>query len=79
MSGSFLGVVIFFEQEELQALVVEFSDRLRRDPKLAPVLARLVGNHWAAAEANFHDFLQSQLFGDHRAKASDRYIGCFFD
>jgi hypothetical protein len=66
MSGSFLGVVMFFEQEELQALTVEFSDRLRRDPELAPLLARLVGNHWAAAETAFYNFLQSQLFADAR-------------
>ena len=66
MSGSFLGVVMFFEREELQALTDEFSDRLRRDPELAPVLTRLVGNRWAGAEAAFHHFLHSQLFGDAR-------------
>ena len=66
MSVSFLGVVMFFEREEMQALTDEFSDRLRRDPELAPVLTRLVGNRWAAAEAAFRYFLQSQLFGDAR-------------
>jgi hypothetical protein len=66
MSGSFLGVVMFFEQEELQALTLEFSDRLRRDPELAPVMKRFIGNRWAEAEAAFQNFLQSQLFGDTR-------------
>lgn len=66
MSGNFLGMVMYFEREELRALTVEFSDRLRRDPELTPVLTRLVGNHWAAAEAAFHHFMLSQLFGDAR-------------
>jgi hypothetical protein len=64
MVTGFLGSVMFFEAEELQTLAGVFSDRLRRDPSLAPALRCLVGNHWAAAESAFEDFFKSQLFGD---------------
>ena len=67
-SVSFLlaGPVVFFERDELEVLVLEFSDRLRRDSALFPVLSQLIGNRWAHAEAECEAFLTSALFSDGR-------------
>jgi hypothetical protein len=60
------GPVIFFERDELEVLVLEFSDRVRRDSVLLPVLSQLIGNRWAEAEAECEAFLTSALFSDGR-------------
>jgi hypothetical protein len=71
MSFLLSGPVLFFEQEELEILVLEFSDRLRRDKNLAPVLSRLIGNGWAEAEAATVGFLTGVLFADGQAKIDE--------
>lgn len=50
MSVSLLSQAHHFDETDLSQLVIEFSDRLRRDTQLRPALDRLVGNHWAEAE-----------------------------
>lgn len=71
MSFLLSGPVLFFEQEELDVLVLEFSDRIRRDRELAPVLSQLIGNGWAAAEAATVSFLTCSLFSDGRPKLDE--------
>lgn len=46
--------------------MLEFSDRVRRDSTLFPVLSQLIGNRWAEAEAESEAFLTSALFSDGR-------------
>ncbi len=53
---------VYFEDSEIRALVVEFSERLRRDPRVRPALDRLVGNRWLEAEQNAESFLTAMLF-----------------
>ena len=60
------GPIVFFERDELEILAVEFSDRVRRDGMLFPVLSQLIGNRWAEAEAEGEAFLASALFSDGR-------------
>lgn len=71
MSFLLSGPVLFFEQEELDVLVLEFSDRIRRDKDLSPVLSRLIGNGWAEAEAAAVDFLTCVLFADGRPEIDE--------
>ena len=66
MSFLLSGPIVFFERDELEILVVEFSDRVRRDSMLSPVLSQLIGNRWAEAEAEGEAFLTSALYGDGR-------------
>jgi hypothetical protein len=60
------GPVVFFERDELEILVLEFSDRVRRDSMLFPMLSQLIGNRWEEAEAESEAFLASALFSDGR-------------
>ncbi len=66
MSFLLSGPVVFFERDELDVLVLEFSDRVRRDSTLFPVLSQLIGNRWAEAETECGAFLTSALFSDGR-------------
>jgi len=52
----------YFDEADLDALVREFSERLRRDTSLRPVLDRLIGNRWEDAEATVGAFLRATLF-----------------
>jgi hypothetical protein len=53
---------VYFEDSEIRALVTEFSERLRRDPRVRPALDRLVGNRWLEAEQSAESFLNATLF-----------------
>ena len=53
---------VYFEDSEIRALVAEFSERLRSDPRVRPALDRLVGNRWLEAEQHAESFLAATLF-----------------
>ncbi|MEF2554606.1 hypothetical protein VQ042_25540 [Aurantimonas sp. A2-1-M11] len=53
---------IYFDDSDLDALAREFSERIRADSTLRPVLDRLVGNRWEDAELAITDFLHASLF-----------------
>lgn len=53
---------IFFEDDELRALMADFSERLRADARVRPVLDRLIGNCWLEAEQGAEAFLRAALF-----------------
>jgi len=53
---------IYFEEDELRALMVEFGERLRADACLRPMLDRVIGNRWLEAEQGAEAFLNAALF-----------------
>jgi hypothetical protein len=53
---------IYFEDADIDALVQEFSERVRRDQTLRPFLDLLVGNQWEQAEQVVTEFLHATLF-----------------
>ncbi|MEH6718411.1 MAG: hypothetical protein V7704_05965 [Aurantimonas endophytica] len=53
---------IYFDDSDLEALAREFSERIRGDAALRPVLDRLVGNRWEDAELAIIEFLHASLF-----------------
>lgn len=55
---------LFMDRDDLELVVIEFSERVRQDPGLRPALNRLIGNHWAMAEEAALRFLGNSLFGD---------------
>ena len=57
---------VFFEEADLDALISEFSERVRRSPALRPAMDRLVGNQWEEAEAAAASFLRATLFLERR-------------
>lgn len=64
MSFLLSGPVLFLEDGDLAALMIEFSDRVRRDPLVRPSLDRLIGNRWADAETAATTFFHAALFAD---------------
>lgn len=74
MSLLLAGPVLFFEPDELDALVLEFSDRIRRNGDLAPALSQLIGNRWAEAEAAAVGFLASALSWDARPEIDEAVL-----
>jgi hypothetical protein len=62
--SSLLSQVFFVDREDLEAVVLEFSERVRRDAGLRPALDRLVGNRWGEAEQTALGFLGDGVFGD---------------
>ena|SRR5690606_11148334 len=53
---------VFFDEADIDALVAEFSERIRRSPSLRPALDRLVGNQWEEAEQAAGSFLRATMF-----------------
>ena len=74
MSLLLSGPVLFFEPDELDALVLEFSDRIRRNSELAPTLSQLIGNRWAEAEAAATGFLACALSWDGRPEIDEAVL-----
>jgi hypothetical protein len=64
MPFSPLAPALFFEESDLRALVAEFSERIRRDRQLRPVLDHLVGNRWYEAEQASEAFFRATLFAE---------------
>lgn len=65
---------VFFEEADLDALVNEFSDRVRRSHALRPTMDRLVGNRWEDAEAATASFLRATLFLDQRPQVDGDWL-----
>lgn len=53
---------LYIDEADIDALVIELSERLRRDPLLRPVMQGLIGNGWEDAEAAAGAFLRATLF-----------------
>lgn len=64
----------YFDDADLDALIREFSERIRSDGTLRPVLDRLVGNHWEDAELAIGDFLRATLFMLHCPQLDDDWF-----
>ena len=74
MSLLLSGPVLFFEPDELDALVREFSERIRRNAELAPALSQLIGNRWEQAEAAAVGFLACALSWDGRPEIDETIL-----
>ncbi len=73
---------VYFEETDLAALVIAFSERVRRDPTLRPAMDRLVGNQWEAAEAATAAFLRATLFLERRPDVDGNWLArciCMLD
>ena len=57
---------VFFDEADVDALVAEFSERVRRSSSLRPAMDGLIGNRWEDAEAATGSFLRSTLFLENR-------------
>ena len=68
MSFLLAGPIVFLDPDDLELLVLDYSDRVRREPLVARALARLIGNNWADAEHAAANFLHTALFADGRPK-----------
>jgi len=53
---------VFFDEADIDALVAEFGERIRRSTALRPAMDRLVGNRWEDAEREAGAFLRATLF-----------------
>lgn len=57
---------IYFEHADIDALVAEFSERIRRSATLRPAMDALVGNRWEDAEVAAGEFLRDTMFLEQR-------------
>ncbi len=53
---------IYVEISTIEELVEDFSWRLRKRPRLQPLLTRVIGNHWQEFEQGLIQFYLSILF-----------------
>ena len=65
---------VFFEESDLDALISEFSERVRRSHALRPSMDRLVGNRWEEAEAAASSFLRATLFLEQRPQVNGDWL-----
>lgn len=65
---------IYFEDADIEELVREFSERLRRDQALRQALERLVGNRWEQAEKVATEFLHATLFLQRRPQIDAEWL-----
>lgn len=65
---------IYFEDADINALVREFSERVRADIDLRPVFDRLVGNRWEDAELAITEFLHASLFLQRRPQIDQDWL-----
>jgi hypothetical protein len=75
MSFLLSGPVLFFDDDELEVLILDYSDRVRREPALQATLSRLVGNRWADAERLALSFFHASLFADRRFEVDAAWLG----
>ena len=57
---------LYFDEADIDALVAELSERIRRNPALRPAMDGLIGNRWEEAEAAAGAFLRATLFLERR-------------
>ncbi len=65
---------VYFEDSDIDALVREFSERIRQDVALRPALDRLVGNRWEDAEQAVESFLHATLFLQRRPDVNQEWL-----
>lgn len=65
---------VFFDESDIEALITEFSERLRRSPTLRPAMDGLVGNRWEDAELAAGDFLRATLFLEARPSVDGDWL-----
>ncbi len=65
---------VYFEDAEIDALVAEFSERIRRSASLRPAMDVLVGNRWEDAEAATAAFLRATLFLEARPDVAAEWL-----
>lgn len=53
---------LYIDEADIDALVMELSERIRRNPSLRPAMDGLIGNRWEEAEAAAGAFLRATLF-----------------
>lgn len=65
---------VFFDEADIEALVAEFSERVRRNPSLRPAMDGLIGNRWEDAEATTAGFLRATLFLEQRPEVDGDWL-----
>lgn len=65
---------IYFDEADIDALVTEFSERVRRSPSLRQAMDGLIGNRWADAEAGAGAFLRATMFLDSRPQIDGDWL-----
>jgi hypothetical protein len=65
---------VYFEDADIDALVAEFSERIRRSATLRPAMAVLVGNRWEDAEVATGAFLRATLFLEQRPDVDAEWL-----
>jgi hypothetical protein len=65
---------LYFDEADIDALVAEFSERVRRNPSLRPAMNALIGNSWEQAEAAAGAFLRATLFLEKRAEVDGNWL-----
>lgn len=65
---------LYIDEADIDALVMELSERLRRNPSLRPAMDGLIGNRWEEAETAAGAFLRATLFQERLPEVDGNWL-----